>query len=288
MYEVIEKENIKIEDMIYEINGKQVIFDSDLARLYGTETKRINEAVRRNIKRFPYNFCFQVTENELSKCSRSQFATLNKNGNKRGNNIKYLPYVFTEQGVAMLSSVLHTETAINTSIQIINAFIAMRKYISSSLCNQNHINNMVLDHEERLKIVESTFSKFQEKNNHIFFDGQIYDAYSIMIDIINTSKSEIIIIDNYVDKNILDILSKTNKNIILITNQYNNNDYNKYQKQYNNIKLVINNNIHDRFIIIDKKDLYHCGASFKDLGKKCFAITKIEDDEILKRLLNNI
>ena len=188
----------------------------------------------------------------------------------------------------MLSSVLHTETAINTSIQIINAFVAMRKYVSSSLTNQKHINNMVLEHDERLKIVESTFSKFQEKNNHIFFDGQIYDAYSIMIDIVNTSKNEIIIIDNYVDKNILDILSKTNKNIILITNQYNNNDYNKYQKQYNNIKLVINNNIHDRFIIIDKKELYHCGASFKDLGKKCFSINQFDDSEYLTRLLEKL
>ena len=288
MYEVIEKESVKIEDMIYEINGKQVIFDSDLAKLYGTETKRINEAVRRNAKRFPYYFCFQVTEDELLNCSRSQFATLNKNGNRRGNNIKYLPYVFTEQGVAMLSSVLHTETAINTSIQIINAFTAMRKYISFSLNNQKYINNLVLEHEKRLKLVESTFSKFQEKNNHIFFDGQIYDAYSIMIDIINTSKNEIMIIDNYVDKNILDILSKTNKNITLITNQYNNNDYNKYQEQYNNIKLVINNKIHDRFIIIDKKELYHCGASFKDLGRKCFAITKIEDEKLLNSLLNYI
>ena len=185
----------------------------------------------------------------------------------------------------MLSSILHTETAINTSIQIINAFVEMRKYLSASLIEQKHINNLVLEHEERLKLVENTFFNFKEKNNHIFFEGQIYDAYSIIIDIINTSKNSIIIIDNYIDKN---ILSKTSKNITLITNKYNNDDYNKYQKQYNNIKIVINNKIHDRFIIIDKKDLYHCGASFKDLGRKCFAISKIKDDEILNSLLSNI
>ena len=288
MNEVIEKETIKIENMIYEIRGVQVIFDSDLAKLYGTETKRINEAVRRNFQRFPLNFCFQVSEQELLKCSRSQIATLNKNGNKRGNNIKYLPQVFTEQGIAMLSSVLHTQTAINTSIQIINAFVEMRKYISTSLIERKHIDNLVFEHEERLKLVEETLSKFKEKNNHIFFEGQIYDAYSIMIDILNTSKNSIIIIDNYIDKNILDILSKINKRITLITNKYNNEDYNKYKEQYSNIDLIINNKIHDRFIIIDKKVLYHCGASFKDLGKKCFAISKIDDKNILTNLLKNL
>ena len=168
MNNVIEKNELiesstEIEKMIYEIRGIQVIFDSDLAKLYGTETKRINEAVRRNIQRFPDNFCFQLTEEEVIICSRPQNATLNKNGNKRWNNLKYLPYVFAEQGVAMLSSILHTETAINTSIKIINAFVEMRKYISTSLIEQKHINNLVLEHEERLKLVENTFSNFKEK-----------------------------------------------------------------------------------------------------------------------------
>ena len=164
----------------------------------------------------------------------------------------------------------------------------MRKYISTSLIEQKHINNLVLEHEERLKIVENTFSNFQEKNSHIFFEGQIYDAYSIMLNILNKSKSNIIIIDNYIDKNILDILSNTSKNITIITNKYNNNDYMKYKEQYGNINLIINNKIHDRFIIIDKQVLYHCGASFKDLGKKCFAINKIDDGHVLKILLRNL
>ena len=127
-----------------------------------------------------------------------------------------------------------------------------------------------------------------DKTNHLFFEGQIYDAYSLMLNIFDKSKESIMIIDNYIDKNILDILSKTKKDVTLITNKYNNNDYEKYKSQYNNVTLVVNNSFHDRFIIIDKKILYHSGASFKDLGKKCFAITKIESKELLDSLLNNL
>ena len=161
----------------------------------------------------------------------------------------------------------------------------MRKYISSSLIEQKYINELVLEHEERLKLVENTFSNFKEKNNHLFFKGQIYDAYSLLIDIFNKSKKEIIIIDNYVDKNILDILSKTKKKVKIVTNKYNNQDYEKYKIQYKNVELIINNTFHDRFIIIDKTILYHCGASFKDLGKQCFEITKIDEEEILLKIL---
>ena len=198
------------------------------------------------------------------------------------------PRVFTEQGVAMLATILKSKVAVNVSINIMDAFVLMRKYISSSLIEQKYINNLVLEHEERLKIVENTFTNFKEKNNHLFFEGQIYDAYSLLIDIINKSKSDIIIIDNYVDKNILDILSKTNKNVLIYTNKYNNHDFNKYVGQYNNVKLIINNSFHDRFIIVDRKTLYHCGASFKDLGNKCFEISKINDIDILDKILKKI
>ena len=146
----------------------------------------------------------------------------------------------------------------------------------------------MLEHEERLKIIENTFSNFKEKNNHLFFEGQIYDAYSLLRDIFNISKSEILIIDNYIDKTILDILSKVNMKVILITNKYNNQDYSKYKEQYKNVELIINNTFHDRFIIVDKKILYHCGASFKDLGKKCFEISKIDDEDILDNLLKRL
>ena len=162
----------------------------------------------------------------------------------------------------------------------------MRRYISNNLIEQKYINDMVFKNSKRIDKIENILSGFKEKNNHIFFKGQIFYSYSLLIDIFNKSKDNIVIIDNYIDKSILDVLSKVKKKVTLITNKYNNNDYNKYIKQYNNIKLVINNNIHDRFIIIDNDNLYHSGASFKDLGKKCFAINKIEDENILKGLVN--
>ena len=283
MNNIILDDKIKIEEMIYEIRGKQVMLDRDLAKLYHIETRIFMQSVKRNLMRFPDNFMFQLTNEEFMRW-RSQFV-ISKNdliGLRRP------PYAFTEEGIAMLSGILNSEIAITINIRIIETFIAMRKYVSSSILEQQYINKLVLLHEEKLKIVENTLSTFKDKNNHIFFKGQIYDAYSLLIDIINESNKEIIIVDNYIDKHLLDILSKTKKNIIIITNRYNNEDYDKYRKQYNNIKLIINNNFHDRFIIIDKKVLYHCGASFKDLGNKCFEITKIEDSDILCDLLKRL
>ena len=284
--DLIEKEDVKIENMIYEIRGKQVMLDSDLAKLYkcANGTKTINQAVKRHINRFPERFMFRLTEEEVKIFSRSQLGTLKG----RGHNIKYLPYAFTEEGVAMLATVLRTPVAEEVSIRIMDAFVAMRKYISNNLLEQKYINDLVIKDSKRIDILEDAFSSFKDKNNHIFFEGQIYDAYSLMMKIFEKAKSSIIIIDNYIDKNILDILSKTNKQVTLITNKYEIQDYEKYKEQYNNVTLVINNSFHDRFIILDKKILYHSGASFKDLGKKCFAITKIESEEILKSLLNKL
>ena len=149
---------------------------------------------------------------------------------------------------------------------------------------------MTIRHDTEIKLLQESFNKMSEKikNNHLFYDGQIYDAYSLMLDIFNSSKKSIIIIDNYIDKSLLDILARTNQNILVITNKYNEIDFNKYQKEYNNIKIKIINKIHDRFIIIDNNILYHCGASFKDLGTKCFAISKIEDKDILDKILSYI
>ena len=188
----------------------------------------------------------------------------------------------------MLSGLLKNDIAVEVNVKIINAFVAMRKYISSSLIEQKYINELVLKDTKRIDLIELTLAEFKEKNNHLFFKGQIYDAYSLLIDIFNKSKKEIIVIDNYVDKNILDILSKTNKNVKIYTNKYNNQDYEKYKMQYKNVDLIIINTFHDRFIIIDKKLLYHCGASFKDLGKHCFEISKIEDNDILDNLLKKL
>ncbi len=288
MNTLIEKENIKVENMIYEIRGKQVMLDSELAKLYGVETKRINEAVKNNPDKFPERFSWIITKDELNIISRSKISTLNDKKLKRGQNIKYLPRVFTEQGVAMLATILKSKTATEISIQIMDAFVAMRRYISSSLIEQRYINELVLKNSKRIDMLEETFSGFRDKTNHLFFDGQVYDAYSLMMKIFDSAKKEIVLIDNYIDRKILDIVSKTEKKITIITNQYNNHDYTKYKKQYHNINLVINHHFHDRFIIIDKKVLYHCGASFKDLGKKCFAITKMEDEEYLIELLQKM
>ena len=194
------------------------------------------------------------------------------------------PYVFTEQGVAMLSAIINTNVAIEVSIKIINAFVSIRKYISNNLLEQNYINKMVLKHDERISLLESTFSKFNIISNELFFEGQIYDAHSLLLDIFNTSKNSLVIIDNYISKELLDVLSKTNKDVIIHTKNIDNNLINKYKSQYHNIIIKINKSFHDRFIIIDNNVLYHCGASFKDLGKKCFAINKIDDINILKEL----
>lgn len=285
----------KITNLIYEIRGKQVMLDSDLARLYGCKngTKTINQAVNRHKDRFPEDFCFQLNEDELEYL-RSQLGTSNdslrfqpETSNLRGGR-RYMPFVFTEQGVAMLATILRTETASRVSIAIMRAFVAMRHYVTDGLIEQRYINDLVIRHDERLSLVEKTLSNFKNKNNHLFFDGQIYDAYSLLKDIFAKSEKEIAVVDNYMDKQLLDILSRMEKNITVVTNQYNNQDYDKYKRQYNNVELKINNNIHDRFIILDRKKLYHCGASFKDLGKKCFAISEIEDEDYLGRLIEYI
>ena len=282
MNDLIELEDIEIKNMIYEIRGKQVMIDSDLAKLYHVETKRINEAVKNNMDKFPERFSFKLTDEESKSFLVENFDQ--KNMETRGGRYK-CPRVFTEQGVAMLATILKSKVATQVSIRIMDAFVAMRKYISSDLVEHS---KMLINHENRISLIENTFDNFKDKNNHIFFEGQIYDAYSLMIKIFEKALSSIIIIDNYIDKNILDILSKTNRKVTLVTNKYNNIDYEKYKEQYDNVILVVNNSFHDRFIILDKKVLYHSGASFKDLGKKCFAITKIESKELLDSLLDKL
>ena len=286
MNEIIEKEEIKIENMIYEIRGKQVMLDSDLAKLYKVETKRINEAVKNNPDKFPERFAYRLTDEETRIFLVENF---DQKLEKRGGRYKN-PRVFTEQGVAMLSTILKSKIATKVSIRIMDAFVEMRKYISTNLINQDYYNKMTVRHDTEIKLLQESFDKLSSNKEYdgIFFDGQIYDSYYLLLDIFNTANKNIIIIDNYIDKKLLDILRNINKNILIITNKYNNEDYSKYQNQYNNITLKINNNIHDRFIIIDNKELYHCGASLKDLGKKCFAINKIENKDWLNHLLTFI
>ncbi len=292
MNDLIIKDNVKIEDLIYEIRGKQVMLDSDLAILYGCKngTKSINLAVKRHINRFPERFCFKLTEEE-SKNFWFQLETKKDNIETRGG--KYdRPYAFTEQGVAMLSAVLRTEVAEEISIKIMDAFVAMRKYISSNLIEQKYINNMVLKHEESINLLQESFEKLEtkekEKINHIFFEGQIYDAYSLMMDILGEAREEIIIIDNYAGKKLFDLLRDIKVGIKIYSKNFDLELVKKYNSQYSNISTFIHNGFHDRFIILDKSILYHCGSSFKDLGIKCFAINRVESYKILNSLLSEL
>ena len=286
MNEIIMAEDVKIEDMIHVIRGIQIILSSDVARIYNSEVRIINQIVKRNIKRFPGNFCFQLTSDEYEYLKSQNVISKSTYANHGGN--RHLPYAFTEHGVIMLSGLLKSDIACQVNISVINAFVAMKKYISNNLLEQEFINEMVIKDNKRLDLIEETLEGFKEKNNHIFFDGQIYDAYSVMLDIINKSKKSIVIIDNYLDKNLLDILCKTDKEILVITSSYNKNDFNKYMEEYDNVTIKLMDNIHDRFIIIDNNLFYNFGASFKDLGKKCFSINKIEDKDSLNKLINYI
>ena len=290
-----------IKNLIYTIRGKQVMLDSDVAMLYHYPTKRINEAVRRNIERFPENFCFKLTKIE-AETLRSQFATSRLEKENYGGR-RYLPYVFTEQGIAMLSGLLKNDIAIQVSINIMNAFVEMRRFIATNgqvferITNVEYKileqNKMLTEHEKKF---EKVFDELQKNEKirfkqSIFFDGQIYDAYSLIIDIIKKAKQKILIIDNYIDDSILKMLSKKNKDVevVILTSQNSNLnklDINKFNKQYSILKVAYTNKFHDRFIVIDNKELYHVGASLKDLGKKCFAISRIDDEEYISKISN--
>ena len=281
-------DNSKIENMIYEIRGKQVMFNSDVARLYNVETKVLNQVIKRNINRFPEEFCFQITIEELEKVSsRSHFVTLNKSNNCRGYNIKYLPYVLTEQGIMMLSGLLKSDIAVKVNVQIIDAFVRMRKYISNNFYKNEKI---LINHENRILMLEESFDKLNEKQkiNTLFYEGQIYDAYSLLMDILSEAKKEIIIIDNYAGKELLDIIKDISIDIKIVSSSIDSTLKKKYESQYSNVTFINNNTFHDRFIIIDRKELYNSGASFKDLGKKCFSLNKIEDKEYLENIIKKI
>ena len=305
--------NEEIKNLIYTIRGKQVMLDSDVAMLYHYPTKRINESVNRNKQRFPENFCFQLTEEEYKSLRfknltlneanskdeiqnnslRSQIATLDKNIG-RGKHRKYLPYVFTEQGIAMLSGLLKNDIAIQVSINIMNAFVEMRRFfaVNGQLFERlTNVEYKLLEHDKKF---DKVFDRLQNEENikqRIFFDGQIYDAYILIIDIIKKANKKILIIDNYIDDSVLKMLTKKNKNVevIILTSDKSNIekiDIQKFNKEYPVLKVAKTNKVHDRFIVIDNKEMYHLGASIKDLGKKCFGINRIEDLEIIQKIIN--
>lgn len=281
-----------IENLIYEIRGKQVMLDSDLARLYKVETKRINEAVKNNPMKFPERFSWKLTDEESKIFLVENFdQKLETRGGKYKN-----PRVFTEQGVAMLATILKTKTAIEISIKIMDAFVLMRHYIGNNEFRLSNVETKLLEHDNSIKLLQETFDKFEEKKkiNDIYFNGQIYDAYSKILDIFKETKESLIIIDNYADKSLLDIIKNLKINIILITKSnslLSPLDIEKYNIQYNNLEVIFNNTFHDRYFILDNKKVYHCGASINRIGYKTFSINLINDEITNKSLLdivNNI
>ena len=285
-------DDISIKDKIFVIRNTQVMIDKDLAELFGTTTKAFNQAVNRNIDRFPSDFRFQLNETEknelVTNCDR--FKTLKHSTSN--------PYAFTEQGVSMLSAILKSDIAIETSIRIIREFVNMRKFISQ---NNYLFQRMDLLEEKQKNTdqkVDEILNAIESKNTTIkqgvFFEGQFFDAYIFISDILKQAKKSIVLIDNYIDeKTLLHLASKTNKdlNINIITKSLTKElkvIIEKFNKQYKNLKVFEYSKSHDRFLIIDEKIIYHIGASLKDLGNKWFAFSKLEDDnlELLKRIDN--
>jgi hypothetical protein len=284
MNEIAEKDVINIENIIYEIDGKEVMLDTDLAKLYNVETKRINEAVKNNPEKFPDRYLFRITDKEYNSL-KSKFST-SKGGSRKGHT------AFVEQGIYMLATILKSDVATEISIRIMDTFVKMRHYIKY---NEQLLPRKYLLLEEKVdnntKRIDELFDKFNPKiitKNSIFFQNDIYDAYSVLLEIFDIAKEEIIIIDNYIGKVLLDELRNINKKIIVISSNISEVLKNKYLKQYNNVPFINNNSYHDRFIIIDRKRVFHCGASFKDLGKKCFAINEVENKTEIDKLINDV
>ena len=284
MNEIAEKDVINIENMIYEIDGKEVMLDTDLAKLYNVETKRINEAVKNNPEKFPDRYLFRITDKEYNSL-KSKIST-SKGGSRKGHT------AFVEQGIYMLATILKSDVATEISIRIMDTFVKMRHYIKY---NEQLLPRKYLLLEEKVdnntKRIDELFDKFNPKvitKNSIFFHNDIYDAYSVLLEMFDIAKEEVIIIDNYMGKTLLDELRNINRKIIIISSNINDTLKKKYLKQYNNIKFINNESYHDRFIIIDRKKVFHCGASFKDLGKKCFGIHEIENKVEIEKLINEV
>ena len=295
MNEILEKENTEIKNLIYEIRGKQVMLDSDLAILYNCKngTKEIKQAVKRNPVKFPKKYSWILTNEEsknflVTKCDQKI--------ETRGGRFKN-PRVFTEQGVAMLATILKTPIAIKVSMQIIDAFVEMRHYLVDNkdiYKSLNNLNDRITNQENKLnkhdKKFDYLFSKF-DKKEHLFLKGETFDAYFNILDIFNNAKNEIIVIDNYADVTFLDLIKNIKCNIVLITkdsNRLSDIEIDKYNKQYNNLRVIRNNSFHDRYFIIDKKDIYLSGSSLNGIGDKTSMIIKLEDKFIKEILLNNI
>ncbi len=290
-------EAIEIHNLIYNIRGKQVMLDADLAFLYHVETRTLNQAVKRNIDRFPEQFRFQLTAEENSDL-KSQIVISSSEDNNCHGGRRTLPYAFTEQGIAMLSAVLKSDVAVQVSIKIMDAFIEMRHFISSNALMFERISAMEL---RQLEFQKETTEKFdqvfeyisdhEESSQRIFFDGQIFDAFSLISSLIQKAKTDIILIDGYVDTVTLDLLSKKQVNVAVTIHSMNrgckltSTEIKDFNAQYPRLQVKYTSSFHDRFLILDHKIGYHIGASIKDAGKKCFAISLIEDAQIVQDII---
>ena len=298
MDEIAVTDDIKIEDMIYEIRGKYVMLDSDLGRVYECKngTKTINQAVNRHLERFPSDFYFQLTEDEYSSL-RSQVGTL-KNG--RGEHKKYLPYVFTEQGVAMLATVLRTKVASEMSVSIMRAFVKMRHYLLNTVGDNKYIKDMLLKHDNELsehgnsiRLLQESFNKLEtdKEIDEIYFNGKEYDAYSKVLDIFGETKDKLIVVDRYTDKTFLDMIRNIECKVILITgkkSKLTKLDIAKYNQDYNNLTVYYDDTFHDRYFVIDNNKVYHSGNSLNHIGYRKSSIDVIHDKNVCATVINDI
>lgn len=291
-----------IKSMIYVIRNQQVMVDSDLAMLYQVETKALNRAVKRNKNRFPEDFCFQLTkeEDKILKCQIGTSKILDEEKTDGRGGRRTLPYVFTEQGISMIASVLHSEIAVNVSIGIMRAFVEMRRFIANNALLFERISNVELKQleyqkqtDEKLEQIFEYISEHEEASQKVFFDGQIYDAFSLIVSLIQKAEKEITLIDGYVDIGTLNLLSKKNENVFVTIytqkrTKLTKTDAENFNAQYPTLEVKYTKVFHDRFLILDKETAYHVGASLKDAGKKCFGINFIQDAGIIKDILQRL
>lgn len=291
-------EPIPIRNLIYVVRGKQIMLDNDLAVLYQVETGALNRAAKRNEKRFPEDFRFQLTEDEYSNLKCQSGISSSENSGYGGR--RTLPYVYTEQGISMLASVLHSDVAINTSISIMRTFVEMRHFIANNQFLFERISEVELNQleyqkktDEKLDEIFEYISDHEESQQKIFYDGQIYDAFSLLIDLVGSATKSIVLVDNYVDVGTLNILSKKNDDVSVTIytvkkTRLSDKDVETFNQQYPKLDVKYTGVFHDRFLILDDEKAYHIGASLKDAGKKCFAISLLNDSGVIYDILQRL
>lgn len=293
---IIASNDAQIRNMIYTVRGQQVMLDSNLADLYGVETKVLNQAVSRNSKRFPDRFCFRVTREEAEGL-RSQIVTLHPELGEQGTWWRYMPRVFTEQGVSMLSAVLRSDTAIDVSVRIMDAFVEMRHFIASNAAMFEQIRTIELRQLEYQKTTDERFERVfdymethEAPNQKVFFDGQVYDAFELLVSLVQRAKREIVLVDGYVDTGTLNILAKKTSGVSVTVwthpkTSLTKSDVATFNAQYPALEVRHTASFHDRFLILDGADGYLVGASLKDAGKKSFAVARLEDSSIVESII---